>query len=160
METLDAPWAGRGRLAGMGAVTRHGLQEPVPPALQHALRRAALEHATTERRLVHHLPLVHVGVPGREAVHPVRPDEPTDQALRADVVAAMVRRQLGPSTPLVWLTRPGELAVQDVDAAWLAGSMQAYDEAGLALVFVVVNRHGWLDPRSGLSRHWVRLRRR
>jgi hypothetical protein len=62
-------------------------------------------------------------------------------------------------TPLVWLTRPGDLVDQDVDLAWLAGARQAFGEAGVPLVFVVVNRQGWRDPRSGLQRTWVRLRR-
>ena len=99
-------------------------------------------------------------LPGaRHVVHPVRPDEATDHALRADVVAAMVRRVAMSGTPLVWLTRPGELVDQDVDTAWLAGARQALGEAGLPLVYVVVNRHGWRDPRSGLQTSWVRMRR-
>jgi hypothetical protein len=137
-----------------------GLVEPLATPLRRALRQAVLDHAVAERRQVH-LPILHVGLPGaREVVHPVRPDEPTDQALRADVVAAMVRRVAMAGTPLVWLTRPGELVDQDVDAAWLAGARQAYGEAGLPLVYVVVNRHGWRDPRSGLGTAWVRMRRR
>ena len=69
----------------------------------------------------------------------------------------MARLKSAPA-PLAWLTRGGPAEVQDVDAAWLASSAQAYDEAGLALVFLVVGRHGWFDPRSGLHRTWVRLR--
>jgi hypothetical protein len=137
-----------------------GLVEPVAMALRRVLRQAVLDHAVAERRQAH-LPILHVGLPGpRQAVHPVRPDEPADHALRADVVAALVRRAAVPGTPLVWLTRPGELVDQDVDADWLAGARQAFGEAGTPLVFVVVNRHGWRDPRSGLQASWVRLRRR
>jgi hypothetical protein len=137
-----------------------GLAEPLAAPLRRVLRRAVLEHAVAEHRQAH-LPLVHVGLPGgREAVHPVRPDEPADHALRADVVAALVRRAGLAGTPLVWLTRPGELVLQDVDADWLAGAAQAFGEAGLRLVYVVVNRHGWRDPRSGLEARWVRLRPR
>ena len=58
----------------------------------------------------------------------------------------------------MWLTRSGGLELQDVDARWLAATRAAYDEARAPLAFVVVNRRGWRDPRSGLSRTWVRLR--
>ena len=137
-----------------------GLAEPVATPLRRALRQAVLDHAVAERRRAH-LPLLHVGLPGAcEAVHPIRSDEPADHSLRADVLAAMLRR-VGPArTPLVWLTRPGDLVDQDVDADWLAGARQAFGETGLPLVFVVVNRHGWRDPRSGLRATWVRIRRR
>lgn len=142
----------------MGAET--GLAEPLTAPLRRTLRQAVLEHAVAERRQLH-LPILHVGLPGaRDVVHPVRGDEPTDHALRADIVAAMVRRAGLAGTPLVWLTRPGSLETQDVDADWLAAARQAFGEAGLPLVYVVVNRHGWRDPRSGLSATWVRMRRR
>lgn len=137
-----------------------GLAEPVASPLRRALRQAVLDHALAERRQTH-LPILHVGVPGvRDVVHPIRTDEPADHSLRADVLAAMVRRAGPTGTPLVWLTRPGDLVEEDVDAEWLAGARQAFGEAGLPLVFVVVNRHGWRDPRSGLCTSWVRLRRR
>ncbi|MDH2416612.1 hypothetical protein [Nocardioides sp. CER19] len=137
-----------------------GLVEPLATPLRRALRQAVMDHAVAEHRQ-DHLPILHVGLPGvRDAVHPVRPDEPTDQALRADIVAAMVRRAALAGTPLVWLTRPGDLVDQDVDAAWLAGARQAFGEAARPLVYVVVNRHGWRDPRSGLETHWARMRRR
>lgn len=141
--------------SGAGAV-----EEPVPPELEGVLRRIVLEHAVAERRR-RHTPLLHVGRPGAETIHPVRADEPTDHALRADVVAAMVRRaRPADPTTLVWLTRGGAHEMQDVDAEWLAAAAQAFGEAGLPLLFVVVGRHGWFDPRSGLRRSWVRLRRR
>ena len=146
-----------------------GLEEPLPPGLHALLRRATLDHATTERRRWFP-PRVHVGVPGGSArVHAVRAEDRTDHALRTDVLAAMlaavpagvVRGDEGRRrTPLVWLTRPGELDLQDVDAEWLAAALAAGAEAGRDLTMVVVNRHGWRDPRSGLSRTWVRLRHR
>ncbi len=71
---------------------------------------------TTERRRIF-APVVHLGDPGvREVAWGVRADEPADHALRADVVAALLRRVGGPGTaepPLVWLTRPGELVLHD-----------------------------------------------
>jgi len=136
-----------------------GLRAPLPRDLERALRQAVLEHAGAERRR-RHVPVVHVGTPGGiQLLHPDRPDEPSDHALRTDVVAAM-RHRSGLPRPLVWLTRPGELDLQDVDVRWLAAARQAYAEARLPLVFVVVNRHGWRDPRSGLGRTWQRLRPR
>jgi len=64
------------------------------------------------------------------------------------------------AAPLVWLTRAGDPGVlQDVDVHWLAAAHAAYAEAEVELVFVVVGRRGWHDPRSGAGRTWVRLRR-
>jgi hypothetical protein len=137
-----------------------GLTEPVAPRLAALLRRAVLEHATSEPR--RHFPArLHVGTPGGAQRVLALGTEPTDHSLRTDVVAAMLSR--APSYdggPVVWLTRPGELDLQDVDAQWLSAALAATAEAARPLTLVVVNRHGWRDPRSGLSRHWKRLRRR
>ncbi|MFT4287071.1 hypothetical protein [Nocardioides sp.] len=139
-------------------ITEAGLVAPLSVPLKRALRRAVVDHARGERRRGH-LPLLHLGTPGdQEVVHPIRPGEAGDHALRADVVAAMLGRLIPATWPLVWLTRPGELDLQDVDAQWLAAARQAYGESGVPLVFVVVNRHGWRDPRSGLSLSWSRFR--
>ncbi len=54
--------------------------------------------------------------------------------------------------------RLGDLALQDVDLAWLAAARAAYAEAELPLVMVVVSRTAWRDPRSGVGRSWRRLR--
>lgn len=136
-----------------------GLQEPLSAPLHRLLRQAVLDHATSERRRVF-LPRVHVGVPGGvEAVFAVHDDEPSDHALRCDVIAAMVRRTRRPGpVPMVWLTRAADLETQDVDAAWLASARAAYGELGLPLLMVLVNRRGWRDPRSDASRTWRRLR--
>ena len=129
------------------------------------LRRAVREHAAAERR-ARFVPILHVGVPGEpHEVFAVVPDEPADHALRTDVVAALRHRALrrtpgaavGPG-PLVWLTRGGDLELQDVDMAWFAAARQAYGEADGELCFAVVNRHGWHDPRTGARRSWVRAR--
>ena len=61
---------------------------------------------------------------------------------------------------MVWLTRAGDLDLQDVDAAWLSAARAAGAEAGIDLTLVVVTRRGWSDPRSGVSREWKRLRSR
>jgi hypothetical protein len=135
-----------------------GLSEPLPPQTQALLRRAVVEHAAGERRRVHP-PVLHVGVPGgRVASLAVDTTEPADPGLRADVVAALRVRAGAPPAQLVWLTRTGGLELQDVDAWWLAAARAAYAEAGEGLLFVVVNRRGWRDPRSGLSQTWARAR--
>lgn len=136
-----------------------GLTEPLPASLRTALRLAVLELVTSERRL-RFPPILHAGVPGgAQQVFPVLAGEALDQALRADVVAALLRRT-GQDQPLLWLTRPGDLAPQDLDLAWLSAARAACGETGRILTMVVVTRHGWRDPRSGLQRTWVRLRPR
>jgi hypothetical protein len=137
-----------------------GLTEPVAPGLAALLRRAVLDHATSEPR--RHFPArLHVGAPGGAQRVLALGDDETDHSLRTDVVAAMLSRAPARgSGPVVWLTRPGELDLQDVDAQWLAAALAASGEAGRPLTMVVVNRHGWRDPRSGTARRWKRLRRR
>lgn len=138
-----------------------GIEEPVPRAMGAVLRRAVLAHALAEHRR-HHPVLVHAGYPGgAEEVFPLPPGERFDHALRADVVAALLRRvRRGDAVPMLWLTRPDPLVLQDVDAAWVAAARTAAAEAGALLTMVVVTRHGWLDPRTGVLREWKRLRRR
>jgi hypothetical protein len=139
-----------------------GIPEPVPRALAAVLRRAALDHVRAERRRGHP-PLLHVGFPGgAEEVFALRPEDPHDHAVRADVLAAMLQRarRVAGAVPLVWITRAGPLDLQDVDAAWLASARAAAGEAGVELTMVVVTRRGWIDPRSGTRREWKRLRDR
>lgn len=138
-----------------------GIPAAIAPALAAVLRRAVLEHVQTERRRSF-APLLHVGWPAAaKEVFAVVPGETLDHALRADVVAALLRRgRRGNAVPLVWLTRPGPLELQDVDAAWMSAARTATAEAGVALTMVVVTRSGWFDPRSGTSQVWKRLRQR
>ncbi|MEU6138191.1 hypothetical protein [Nocardioides sp. NPDC047086] len=152
-----------------------GLHEPLSPVLEKRLRRAVLDHTATEHRRSF-LALVHLGIPGgREVAHAHREDEPTDQWLRTDILHSM-RRRVGVPDPIVWLTRPaeaiglaeaepeaigaGDLKIEDVDLRWLAAARQAFREIGAPLTYVVVTRNAWIDPRSGLSRRWKRLRYR
>jgi hypothetical protein len=139
-----------------------GLCDPLERRTGALLRQAVLDHRSSERRRVHPEAL-HVGVPGgRVARLALDEVEPSDPGLRTDVVAAMrvcaTRGAAGGEVPMVWLTRTGGLELQDVDARWLAAARAAFTEAGEPLAFVVVNRDGWRDPRSGLSRTWARLR--
>jgi hypothetical protein len=139
-----------------------GIVEPVARGLHVRLRRAVLDHARTERRRVFP-PVLHVGSPGLTvADFAIETEEPTDQALRTDIVAAMLRlagRSGG--TPLVWLSRPGAPSeVRDVDLEWLAATRAAGAELGRHLPFVVINRRAWRDPRTGVGRVWQRVRDR
>ncbi|MEU0315693.1 hypothetical protein [Nocardioides sp. NPDC006273] len=136
-----------------------GLHEPLSPVLENRLRRAVLDHTASEHRRSF-LALVHLGIPGgKEVVHAHREDEPTDQWLRADIIHSM-RRRVGVPDPIVWLTRAGDLEVEDVDLRWLAAARQAFREIKAPLTYVVVTRNAWVDPRSGLARRWKRLRYR
>lgn len=139
-----------------------GIEEPVPSSTAAVLRRAALDHARAEHRRGYPA-LLHVGFPGgAEEVFVLTPGDPADHAIRADVVAALLQRSRARTTavPLVWLTRPGPLDLQDVDVAWLGAARTAAAEAAVALSMVVVTRRGWLDPRTGVRRTWKRLRQR
>lgn len=149
-----------GHPAVMVSTRVDGIVEPVPRDLQRLLRRAVLDHTTTERQRVFP-PALHVGVPGAvRARFVVGPDDGTlDHAVRTDVVEAMVRRTRRPDAhPIVWLTRRGQLDLQDVDLDWLAAARTAGAELGIPLPLVVVNRRSWRDPRTGVGRQWERLR--
>jgi hypothetical protein len=135
------------------------LREPIDPDHRRLLRRAVVEHVASRTGRLHP-PVLHVGVPGGAVRRfTIRSAEPTDHALRTDVVAAMLgRREAASKWPWVWLTRSGELALHDLDVDWLGAASSAYAEAGFDLTMVVVNRRGWRDPRSGAGQTWVRLR--
>jgi hypothetical protein len=139
-----------------------GLVAPLPRQLHRVLRRAVKEEADHHagRRLID--TRLHVGLPGGpQRVHPVRPGE-TDHTLRIEIVTAMtarIRQSTGALTPMVWLSRLGPLSpTEDVDLDWLAAAGAAFAELDLPLIFLIVDRHGWRDPRTGLARHWTRLR--
>jgi predicted dienelactone hydrolase len=140
-----------------------GIVEPVARGLYVRLRRAVLDHARTERRRRVFPPVLHVGSPGLTvAEFAIEPADPTDQALRTDIVSAMLRLAARRGdTPLVWLSRPGAPSeVRDVDLEWLAATRAAGAELGRHLPFVVINRRAWRDPRTGVGRVWQRLRDR
>lgn len=137
------------------------LTDPLPRATGLVLREAVMRHATTERRK-RFAPLLHLGRPGSTERTVPAALAGTDHALRSDLVAAVLARLPDKGAgrePLVWLTRPGDLGVEDLDVAWLSASAAACAEAGRDLTWVVVTRHGWRDPRSGLRRTWRRIRR-
>jgi hypothetical protein len=139
----------------------HPQPDPLSPQTQALLRLAVLDLRVSERRKAF-APVLHVGVPGATGFEYEPPrGEPMEHGLCADVVAAFLRRtSAGPVQPLVWLTRTGDLVLEDADAAWLSAARSAYAEAGLPLTMAVVTRRGWWDPRSGRRREWKRLRGR
>lgn len=154
----------RGGRAHGTLVTVAGLTEPVDAGLSRALRAAALE-LRDRRRTRRFPPEVSVGGLGRpralrEAVVELDADR-LDHTLRCELVAALLARALPDEQhPVAWLARPGPLAWHDLDAAWWPAFAAAYAEAAVPLTAVVVTRHGWYDPRSGLAREWRRLRHR
>ena len=138
--------------------------QPDPPRLPPAdalLRRAVLDFRLSERRKSFP-PVLHVGVPGATCLaHEQRHAQAVEHGLGADLVAALLRRtRTGPVEPLVWLTRTGELVLEDADAAWLSAARSAYAEADVPLTMAVVTRRGWWDPLSERRREWKRLRHR
>jgi hypothetical protein len=132
------------------------LQAPLDPEDSRLLRRAVLDLATADRRR-QVPPVLRVGVPGG-AVRTVAEDPTWDHALRTEVVGAMLRAAGDP--PWVWVTRSGPPTLEDVDAAWLSATLSAAAERGVDVAYVVVTRHGWTDPLSGLGRRWRRIRSR
>jgi hypothetical protein len=132
------------------------LREPVPLHHRRLLRSAVLRLATTDHRR-HVPPCLHIGVPGGPTTT-VDDDPGWDHGLRTEMVGAVLRLRRDP--PWVWVTRSGPLTVQDVDAAWLGPTVSAAAERGVDVAYVVVTRHGWSDPRSGLSQEWKRIRQR
>ncbi len=131
-------------------------------AVARLLRQAVLAHVAGESRRVF-APVVHAGVPGIQERSFALGKQPLDHALRTDVVEALVHGAGQGATGagaggLVWLTRRGDLDVQDLDLAWAAAVRSAAGELARPLLFVVVNRRGWHEPDTGRSRTWQRLR--
>jgi len=133
--------------------------EPVPAGAARVLRAAVLDLRTRERRRIF-APVLHVGLPGARGSFAPHPGDVLDDALRADVVASLLRHTDPTRAALAWLTRSGPLSWHDADAAWLGPVCRSFEEAGRPTTFVVVTRQGWWDPRGGACRVWQRLRPR
>lgn len=131
------------------------LVDPISPADLRILRAAVLAAAAGRVRRV--TPILRVGIPSGPALA-LAEDPAWDHGLRTEMVGAALRAAGDP--PWVWLTRTGPLALQDVDAAWMASALTAAAERDVDIAFVVVTRHGWTDPRSGARREWKRIRGR
>jgi hypothetical protein len=103
-------------------------------------------------------PTLHLGSPTGEFFS-IREEQWYDDALRADL-AERALSCLDGSESLAWLTRPGELAPQDLDHAWSAATTAAALRIPCRTTFYVVTRRGWLELRTGRSREWSRVRQR
>ena len=134
------------------------LQAPVDRHTHLALRSAVLELREGERRR-RFAPRLHVGLPG-PACPWVEVPADTGFGLRADLALALLGRAAR-TTPraCVWLTRPGDLVVEDADLDWGRAVRWAAAALGRTDDLVVVTRRGWFDPVSGVRREWRRLRR-
>lgn len=147
-------------------ITGTGLLDPLPHGLDRLLRRAVLDHVTSEHRRSH-APVIHAGLPGEAVTSLSWDNHRLDHALRTDALEALLRRLDRPAAtgagtgwclPFVWLTRRGTLELQDIDLLWSSAAGTAAAELGRAVPMVVVTRQGWCDPRSGTTRTWRRLR--
>ncbi len=135
-----------------------GLTEPLPRWLRRGLRASVFELRDLGRSKAFPA-LLSLGVPGGPRLVWLIPTTPTDVALRAELVAALLLRARGVTgTPVCWLTRSGHSSWHELEALWLPAARLAYDEAGVPLVWVSVTRCAWWDPRSDLSTHWKRPR--
>ena len=131
------------------------------PAERRGLRSAALDLKTRCPRGRFAI-RIGAGLPGGHAHwFEIQVGDRLDHALRTEIAGALVHRvRPRVATPWLWITRPGPLAVTDADLVWSSASRAALAEAALPTRFVVVTRHGWLEPTTGAGRAWHRLRAR
>lgn len=135
------------------------LQAPVDRVTHAVLRSAVLELRESEPRL--RFPArVHAGVPGRARVHELAPGDPSDAGHRAEIALALLHAAARDvPRPYAWLSRPGDLTVEDLDLVWGSAVRWAAGALDGTTDLVVVTRGGWFDPVSGVRREWRRLRR-
>lgn len=135
------------------------IEEPLTPALSRVLRRAVVDHAAsmTGRTCPSTL---HVGIPGGpQRTLELDPEWDLDATLRVDMIEAITRRPLEEGrVPLLWLTRAGRGQASSDDLLWAAAVRAAGAELKVALDLVVVTKHSWRDPRTGVGRTWQRHR--
>lgn len=131
--------------------------DPTDPLLR---REVGLLRARESRRVFD--TMVHLGRlagPRTSLVVAGRDLPVLDLGLRTDLVGRLLDSDGGTGTAEVWLSRAGTTDLQDRDLGWLAAASAACMERDRVLgAFYVVTRSGWLDPRTGRSRTWKRLR--
>ena len=134
------------------------LQAPVDRHTHLVLRSAVLELRERERRQ-RFPPRLHAGLPGPGCPW-VEVPPGTGAGLRADLALALLARAARTTArPCVWLSRPGDLVVEDADLDWGRAVRWATAALGRTDDLVVVTRRGWFDPVSSVGREWRRLRR-
>lgn len=99
------------------------------------------------------------GAPGA-AAYRVGPADGLDDALRTDIVGALLTRAGELAAPVCWLTRVGEPVPHDLDVEWSFAARQAFAERGVPGCFLVLTKRGWYEPGTGERRTWKRLRDR
>jgi len=124
------------------------------------LRRAVFGLRAGQRRRVFPAQ-VHVGDPDVEPTTYTDDGAVLDDALRTDIVAALLRQQPEGRTSAVWISRVGVPEPHDLDLAWTRPCLAAFAEADETPAwFAVITKRGWYAPLSGESATWQRLRLR
>jgi len=162
--------------------TEHPAAQPDDRSTHPAARfHAGLRHEVAVTRLLHPYarqvtPALHLGEPGGPRVRlqlppapthvrQARPDPYGDPVLRRDVLARLWERaeQEGLTADgrplLAWHVRGGTVEVVGSDLGWSgAARLAALDRGLTSSGLCVVTPQGWVDPESGRSRSWQRLR--
>ncbi len=152
-----------------------------PPSDPWAAYQEGLRHEVAVTRLLHPYarqvtPALHLGEPGGPRVRlqlppapthvrQARPDPYGDPVLRRDVLARLWERAeeeglTADGRPLLaWHVRGGTVEVVGSDLGWSgAARLAALDRGLTSSGRCVVTPQGWVDPESGRSRSWQRLR--
>lgn len=152
-----------------------------PPSDPWAAYQEGLRHEVAVTRLLHPYarqvtPALHLGEPGGPRVRlqlppapthvrQARPDPYGDPVLRRDVLARLWERAeeeglTADGRPLLaWHVRGGTVEVVGSDLGWSgAARLAALDRGLTSSGLCVVTPQGWVDPESGRSRSWQRLR--
>ena len=136
------------------------LQAPLARSTHAMLREMVLELRDAESGQ-RYPTVIHAGLPwGPRAAHDCSLTPTTDSGLRTDIAMGLLERtSIEGTRPLLWLTRPGPLSVQDCDLEWRSATQWAAGALAINPAFLVVTRQGWFEPDSGRLQEWRRLRR-
>jgi hypothetical protein len=130
----------------------------VDAATRATLRRAVFGLRSSERRRVFPAQ-VHVGDPDGERTTYTDDGALLDDALRTDLVSAMLRHQPEGRPSAVWISRVGVPEPHDLDLTWTGPCLGAFAESEeLPSWFAVITKQGWYAPLTGEGATWKRLR--